>query len=96
MAVPNKLIVWPWYIACFVFGFGLLPTPSALVWLWWRLALALTLAAHAAEFWLKRELFLQLGGNQGRHFAQTLLYGFPYWYPLELELAAAAASAKID
>lgn len=42
-----------------------------------------TLAAHLAEFAVKRSVMERAGGSMANHFLQTLIYGFFHWKPLE-------------
>lgn len=42
-----------------------------------------TAAAHLLEYAWKRSLFQEVGGDQSRHFVQTMIYGLFYWKPIE-------------
>ena len=82
-----KYSVWVIWIgggAAILFGSGWVSTAG-------NIAFWLTLAAHLAEFFVKRPLFERVGGSMGHHFVQTLIYGLFHWKPLE-----ASASAPSD
>jgi hypothetical protein len=74
-------LIWVGSAAAIVLGSGWIATAGQIV-------LSLTLAAHIAEFFIKRPLFEKVGGSMGHHFVQTLIYGLFHWKPLEEELAA--------
>ncbi len=42
-----------------------------------------TLAAHLAEFVVKRGVMERAGGSMGNHFVQTMIYGLFHWKPIE-------------
>ena len=69
-------VIWIGSAAAIVFGSGWISTAG-------HLAFWLTLAAHLAEFFVKRPLFERAGGSIGHHFLQTLIYGLFHWKPLE-------------
>ena len=82
-----KYSVWVIWIgggAAILFGSGWVSTAG-------NIAFWLTLAAHLAEFFVKRPVFERAGGSMGHHFVQTLIYGLFHWKPLE-----ASASAPSD
>jgi hypothetical protein len=69
-------VIWIGGAAAILFGSGWISTVGyAAVWL--------TLAAHLAEFAIKRPLFQRAGGSMGHHFLQTMIYGLFHWKPLE-------------
>ncbi len=69
-------VIWIGSAAAIVFESGWISTAG-------HLAFWLTLAAHLAEFFVKRPLFERAGGSIGHHFLQTLIYGLFHWKPLE-------------
>lgn len=69
-------VIWIGAAAAIVFGSGWISTAG-------HLAFWLTLAAHLAEFFVKRPLFERAGGSIRHHFLQTLIYGLFHWKPLE-------------
>lgn len=84
-----KYSVWAIWIggaAAIVLGSGWVFTAGhVVVWL--------TLAAHLAEFFMKRPLFERVGGSMAHHFLQTLIYGLFHWKPLEEGAAAATGES---
>ena len=74
-------LIWIGGAAAIVFGSGGIAIAG-------HLAVWLTLAAHVAEFVVKRPVFERAGGSMGHHFLQTLIYGLFHWRPLEERLNA--------
>ena len=69
-------VIWIGGAAAILLGSGWVSTAG-------HVAVWLTLAAHLAEFVIKRPLFARVGGSLGQHFLQTMIYGLFYWKPLE-------------
>ena len=69
-------VIWIGGAAAIIFGSGWISTAG-------QFAVWLTLAAHLAEFVVKRPLFERAGGSMGHHFLQTMIYGLFHWKPLE-------------
>ncbi len=69
-------VIWIGGGAAIIFGSGWISTAG-------HIAVWLTLAAHLAEFIVKRPLFERAGGSMGHHFLQTMIYGLFHWKPLE-------------
>ena len=74
-------VIWIGGAAAILLGSGMVAALGNLV-VW------LTLAAHVAEFVVKRPLFRRAGGSMGHHFVQTLIYGLFHWKPIEDALDA--------
>ena len=75
----TKYGVWVLYVGCvlvILFSSGWLTTAAAWV-------LGITLAAHFAEFVMKRDVLTKAAGSMGHHFVQTMIYGVFHWKPLE-------------
>ena len=53
-----------------------------------------TLAAHLAEFVVKRPVMEAAGGSMGHHFMQTLIYGLFHWTPIKQRLEAEEAAPQ--
>jgi hypothetical protein len=68
--------IWFGSVAAIVWGGGWVATVGHLVF--W-----ITLAAHLAEFVVKRPVMEAAGGSMGHHFVQTMIYGLFHWKPLE-------------
>ena len=69
-------VIWFGSAAAILFGSGWVATVGNFVF--W-----VTLAAHLAEFVVKRPVMQAAGGSMGHHFVQTLIYGLFHWKPLE-------------
>jgi hypothetical protein len=69
-------LIWFGSVAAIVWGGGWVATVGQLVF--W-----ITLAAHLAEFVVKRPVMEAAGGSMGHHFVQTMIYGLFHWKPLE-------------
>jgi hypothetical protein len=69
-------LVWCGSVAAILLGAGWVSIAG-------HLALWLTLAAHFAEFLVKRDVMEKAGGSMAHHFLQTMLYGLFHWKPLE-------------
>ena len=69
-------VLWLGAAAAIVWGTGWVSTAG-------HVAFWLTLAAHLAEFVVKRPVMEAAGGSMGHHFVQTLIYGLFHWKPLE-------------
>ncbi len=68
--------VWVGSAAAMTLGSGWLVVAGHLAF--WSM-----LAAHLAEFAVKRPVMIQAGGSMAHHFVQTLIYGLFHWKPLE-------------
>jgi len=69
-------LIWCGSIAAILLGEGRVAVAG-------HLAFWLTLAAHFAEFVVKRGVMEKAGGNIANHFVQTMIYGLFHWKPLE-------------
>lgn len=76
MNKQGVLVLWLVLLAGSVFGSGWIASGARLVF--WLLV-----AAHLAEFFIKRSVMAAAGGSMGHHFVQTLIYGMFHWQPLE-------------
>jgi hypothetical protein len=69
-------VIWLGAAAAIILGTGWVATAGQFIF--WG-----TLAAHAAEFVIKRPVMQAAGGSMGHHFLQTMIYGLFHWKPLE-------------
>ena len=74
-------VIWIGSLAAIFLGSGWVSTAG-------HVAFWATLAAHVAEFFVKRSVMEAAGGSMGHHFVQTLIYGLFHWKPLEDAQAA--------